>query len=90
MRILIEYVVPILLPSLLWIFWLAWAQRRARATARSGPAWHSVPWTWLLAAGFALAMLIAVGGTLMSGYGTGRYHPAAVDEHGHIIPGGFN
>lgn len=90
MRILIEYVVPVLLPSLLWLMWLMWAQRRARVHARPGPAWQAVPWSWLLAAGFALAMLIAVGGTLMSGYGTGRYHPARVDENGHIVPGGFN
>jgi hypothetical protein len=90
MRILIEYIVPVLLPTALWVTWLVWAQRRARIHGRDGPEWQAVPWTWLLAAGLALGMLIAVGGTLMTGYGTGRYSPARVDENGRIVPGGFH
>jgi hypothetical protein len=90
MRILIEYILPVLLPSALWIGWLIWAQHRARQSGRTEPGWQTIPWTWLLAAGFALGMLVAVGGTLMQGYGTGRYHPARVDAEGHIVPGGFD
>ncbi len=90
MRILIEYILPVLLPTALWILWLAWGRQRARARGRTEPAWQAVPWSWLLAAGLVLAMLIATGGTLMQGYGTGRYHPAMVDQHGHIVPGGFD
>jgi hypothetical protein len=89
MRILIEYVLPLLLPTALWIAWLAWAQQRARRAGRQGPEWQSVPVSWLLAAGFVLAMLVAVGGTLHTGYATGSYHPAGVDENGHLIPGGI-
>lgn len=90
MRIFIEYIVPVLLPTLLWVGWLAWGRQRARATGLRQPTWQAVPWTWLLAAGLALAMLIAVGGTLVLGYHTGSYHPAMVDEHGHLIPGRFD
>jgi heme A synthase len=88
MRILIEYIVPILLPTALWFAWLAWMSRRANGRRKAD--WQTVPLSWLLAAGFVLAMLIAVGGTMISGYGTGHYHPAAVDQKGRIIPGGFN
>ncbi len=90
MRILIEYLLPIFLPTALWLSWLAWTRRRARLGGRPGPDWQAVPWSWLLAAGLVLAMLIAVGGTMIAGYGTGRYHPAAVDDHGHIVPGRFD
>ncbi len=90
MRILIEYLLPIFLPTALWLLWLAWGRRRSRISGRSVPDWQAVPWSWLLAAGLVLAMLIAVGGTMISGYGTGRYHPASVDEHGHVIPGRFD
>ena len=90
MRILIEYIVPVLLPTGLWILWLAWGRHRARLGGQAQPAWNAVPWSWLLAVGLALAMLIATGGTMIRGYGTGRYHPAVVDEHGHIVPGGFD
>jgi len=88
-RILFEYVLPVLLPTALWLAWLAWAQQRARRAGRQGPEWQSVPISWLLAAGLFLAMLIAVGGTLRTGYATGGYQPAAVDEKGHLVPGGF-
>ena len=90
MRILIEYILPLLLPNALWLLWLSWAQQRARRAGRQGPEWQSVPISWLLAAGFLLAMLIAVGGTLRTGYATGGYQPASVDDKGHLVPGGFH
>lgn len=89
MRILVEYVVPILLPTTLWLAWLAFAQARARRAGRQGPDWQSVPFSWLLAAGIALAMTIAIGGLLHTGYATGSYRPAAVDDKGRLIPGEF-
>ena len=88
-RILIEYALPIILPTALWLVWLTWAQQRARRARRQGPEWQSVPISWLLAAGFVLAMLIAVGGTLHTGYATGGYQPASVDDKGHLVPGWF-
>jgi hypothetical protein len=87
MRILIEYIVPILLPTALWFAWLAWAGRHS---AGKGREWKQVPITWLLSAGFVLAMLIAVGGMMITGYSTGHYRPASLDQRGHVVPGGFD
>lgn len=90
MRILIEYILPILLPTALWVLWLIWRQRRAAAAGRPEPGWDTVPWSWLLIAGGVLALLLVVGGTLVAGYSTGQYHPAYVDQHGNIVPGKFD
>jgi hypothetical protein len=87
-RVLLEYVVPIVLPSLLYLAWLAYENKRV---ARGGEGvlrrWQEGPWAWLFAAG----VVIAVAGTLMlsllQGFGTeGRYIPPHV-ENGRIVPG---
>lgn len=90
MRILIEYILPVALPTLLWLLWLAYAQRQARAGGRSPVDWQAVPWTWLLAAGLALALVLTVGLTLTRGYHTGGYHPPAIDGSGRMVPGRFD
>ncbi|MDR3437219.1 hypothetical protein [Telmatospirillum sp.] len=89
MRILIEYILPIFLPTAGWMLWLIWAQQRARRLGQQGPAWQSVPISWLLAAGVVLTMTVAIGGTLRSGYTTGSYQPARIDDQGHLVPGGI-
>ena len=87
MRILIEYVMPLFLPTLLWVLWFGRRQRHARANGHPVPGWNTVPWSWLLIAGGALALLSLVAGALDRGQKVGTYHPATVDSQGHIIPG---
>ncbi|HLN24003.1 MAG TPA: hypothetical protein VK558_08480 [Patescibacteria group bacterium] len=87
LRILIEYILPILLPTGLWVLWLSWRQRRARDAGHPVPGWDTVPWSWLLVAGGALAMLLLIGGVLVGSYSTGTYHPAQVDAKGQLVPG---
>jgi hypothetical protein len=88
LRILLEYAVPIVLPSLLYLTWLAYENRRI---ARGGQGvlrkLEDGPWAWLFAGG----VLLAVGGTmllaLIRGPGTeGRYVPPHV-ENGEVVPG---
>ncbi|MTJ80989.1 MAG: hypothetical protein F8N37_08230 [Telmatospirillum sp.] len=89
MRILIEYILPIFLPTALWLLWLIFAQSRARRLGQTGPGWQSVPISWLLAAGVVLTLVITIGGAMRGGYATGSYQPAHVDEQGHLVPGGI-
>ena len=87
MRIFLEYILPILAPTALWVLWLVWRQHRSRALGLPAPDWNSVPITWLLIAGGVLALLLTVGGSLVSGYATGAYQPARIDTQGHLVPG---
>lgn len=86
MRILIDYVLPLLAPTLLWLLWLVWNGWRARRAGLVAPTLRSVPLSWLLAAGLVLAGTIAVGAHFR-GYSSGSYLPAAIDDQGRLVPG---
>jgi hypothetical protein len=88
MRILLTYVLPIFLPSLLYFGWLAWRTRRVPAGDQTPPT--AVPWSWLIIAGIALTITIAVGTALMGEGNVGKtYMPPHLDEQGNIVPGQF-
>jgi hypothetical protein len=80
LRILIDYVLPLLLPSVLWFGWLLWAKPK-------GGDRVAVPWVWLAAAGVVLALVVTWGGWLRVGVHAGKYHPANIDAAGHLQPG---
>jgi len=88
MRLLLTIIVPFLVPTLLYLLWLA-AMRRTSIIGLYG--WQALPWSWLLGAGVAAtaAMLIVVnvqfGRTPQGTY----VPPRAVDgkvEEGHFVP----
>ncbi len=74
-RILLHYVLPILLPFIVYGVWLALARRKAQSASMAGaaaPVWRDAPWTWLLIAGLGLACvglvaLALTGGTTFDG-----------------------
>ena len=88
LRVLIEYAVPIALPSLLYLAWLAYENRRI---ARGGEGvlrrWQEGPWAWLFAAGVVIAVFGTILLSTVGGPGiTGRYvAPHLVD--GEVVPG---
>jgi hypothetical protein len=88
LRILLEYVVPIVLPSVLYLAWLAYENRRiAQGGEGTLRRWQAGPWAWLILAGVILAFAMAAVLALLGGYGTGgRYVPPRVED-GRIVPG---
>jgi ABC-type uncharacterized transport system YnjBCD permease subunit len=78
MRVFFAYVVPLLLPTVLYLLWLRFA-------AVDGHE-REVPWLWLGAAGVALAAVVLVGLALSSGSKDGVYVPPHV-ENGRVVPG---
>ncbi len=71
-RILLHYVLPILLPFIVYGVWRALARRKAQSASAAAPVWRDAPWTWLLIAGLGLACvglvaLALTGGTTFDG-----------------------
>jgi len=68
-RMLLNYLLPIILPFAVYGIWLAYARYRARLAGHdSRPEWRDAPWTWLMVAAAALtaagfATLAFVGGS---------------------------
>lgn len=84
LREFLTLVVPLLLPTILYLLWL-----RAMRWSETGSAiaWHRLPWVWLVLTGVALTALVLFVVTV--GFGTampGIYIPPRF-ENGRIIPG---
>jgi hypothetical protein len=84
LREFLTLVVPLLLPTLLYLLWL-----RVMRWSEAGDAlvWRKLPWVWLVVTGVALTALVLFVVTV--GFGTatpGTYVPPRV-ENGRIVPG---
>ncbi len=86
-RILIQIVIPLLFPLMVYIGWLWWS--RSHHEKRLGERLEQGPWAWLLMAGAALAAIAMVTyGEMDSGGPAGKYVPAQYKD-GEVIPGRF-
>ena len=87
MRQLLSVGLPIAVPLALYLLWFAWARRVALERGSEPPRLGDAPWTWLLAAGLALAAAIVAAGALMGGSRPGeRYVPPHLKD-GAVVPG---
>jgi Family of unknown function (DUF6111) len=84
LREFLTLVVPLLLPTILYLLWL----RTVRWSEAGGAmAWHKLPWVWLALTGVVLTALVLFVVTV--GFGTampGIYVPPRF-ENGRIVPG---
>jgi hypothetical protein len=85
LKTLLLVVIPLLMPTLLYVAWLFLVQRRAGVAG--GPWYAQVPWHWVSIAGagflFVVLALIALAGGDPPG---GTYVPAEVID-GRVVPG---
>ena len=92
-RLLIEFLLPLLAPTILYAFWLAWQQGRRPAVEAgdadpAAPSWHDAPWIWLGGIGIALVAGVALtlGLSRSLGEAGGTYVPPRVID-GRVVPG---
>lgn len=87
-RILIEIILPLLLPTAIYLVWLGYARGRARRAGKAEPDFGSTPWVWLIACGALFAVALTAGISLMGGMATqGVYVPPQTGPGGQVIPG---
>lgn len=77
-RILLTYVLPLILPTALYLLWA----RRAAARGLS----PDIPYPWLAAAGVALLALTVFALSLRGGTPGGKYEPPRYED-GRVVPG---
>ena len=87
------YILPIVLPFLLYGLYAWWAKRKAlRAGIEDGGEevqgiWHDAPWAWLGIVALLLFIATLIATALLTGSGTdGTYVPPHVID-GKIVPG---
>ncbi|HTZ81164.1 MAG TPA: DUF6111 family protein [Stellaceae bacterium] len=85
MRALLTVILPLLLPTLLYLVW-ALAMRRIEATGMV-EVLRSLPWVWLVPAGVALVAIALIALPLgFGGNGGGVYVPPQI-VNGKLVPG---
>jgi Family of unknown function (DUF6111) len=85
MRVILTVIVPLLLPTVLYVLW---ASSVGRAELAGTAPWRSLPWAWLVVAGVALAIVVLFTAVETGGRRDGRYVPPRL-VNGRIVPGHF-
>ena len=83
MRVVIEIIVPLLLPAVLFAGWLAFARQRP-------PHWRDRRWLWSLLIGALLALGSLIVWGLDDRTGPGDHYVPPRLKDGVIVPGHFD
>jgi hypothetical protein len=88
LRKLLTVVLPLMLPTLIYMAYMMIDRRKAAASGGAPvPWWVGAPWTWLITGGVLLATIVLVTVALTGGFDTsGSYHPARLID-GRVIGG---
>ena len=86
-RILLQYLLPLLLPAAIYFGWVWLANRTGKGRADGSMGLQEGPWFWLVTAGLAL-MVAGLVFTALTGQGQmeGTYEPPRL-EGGRVVPG---
>jgi hypothetical protein len=88
LRKLLTVVLPLMLPTLIYMAYVMIDRRKTAASGSSSvPWWVGAPWTWLITGGVLLAAIFLFTVALTGGYDPSyTYHPARLID-GHIVGG---
>lgn len=86
-RVLVQYVLPLLLPTIIWlVWWLALGRNRSMAEGLTTRIEHG-PWFWLILGGFALLGLSLIYTAMTHGFDPQGTYVAPRWEDGRVVPG---
>jgi hypothetical protein len=83
-RVLLTIVLPLLLPTALYLVWVGMLRRPQR---NGVPPWAALPWMWLAGAGIALLTIVLFVVTVHLGAQQEGVYVAPRWQDGHIVPG---
>lgn len=84
LRVVLTIVLPLLLPTVLYLLWVGtYGAERGRSALR----WTAVPWIWLAGAGAVLLAIVLFVVTVHFGSPQEGVYVPPRWEGGHIIPG---
>jgi hypothetical protein len=87
------YIIPIVLPFLLYGLYAWWARRKTRLVAGDGgvdDVWDDAPWVWLVGSAVVLFIAALIATALLTGESIeGTYTPPHVVD-GKVVPGEVN
>jgi len=83
-RVLLTIVLPLLLPTAVYLLWVT----TLRPSGRNRPtSWRALPWVWLAGIGVALLALVLFVVTVHFGRPQEGVYVPPRSENGHIVPG---
>lgn len=92
-RVLLQYLVPLLLPTLVYLLWWGTIGRRRANASGGGTTLAQGPWFWLILAGGILLAAVLAYTAFVSGVSTGadtdKQYVAPHLEDGRVVPGHF-
>lgn len=83
LRVLLTIVLPLILPTALYLAWV----RTAQWTEPGGVRWRALPWLWLVGAGTLLLLIVLVVVNVRFGNAEPGVYVPPRWENGHIVPG---
>ena len=88
-RIFFTYLLPLLLPTVLYFLWMLPSWRAAKAQGKEEPLWHSAPWLWLFASGVGLIVIGLVFFGAHDGAAPSQSYQPPHMEDDKLVPGRF-
>jgi hypothetical protein len=89
MRILLQFVLPIVLPGLLFLLWTYLTQARSQNGGTARTLIAEGPWFRLILAGFVLMAAGLAAAAIFGGMDPDGTYQAPYQENGEIVPGGM-
>jgi hypothetical protein len=86
-RVLLQYVLPFLLPTIIWLFWWLAFGRNRGSTEGVNTRIEQGPWFWLILGGLSLLGLSLIYTAITHGFDPKGTYVAPRWEGGRVVPG---
>jgi hypothetical protein len=83
LRVLLTIVLPLILPTALYLAWV----RTMQGAEGGAPRWRALPWVWLVGAGTLLLIVVLVVVNVQFGKSEPGVYVPPRWENGRIVPG---